>query len=406
MYGVSRFTFKNYMINVTLPLALIVSYLSFSLNVTSSKKKIFLHIPPPPLSTFSLSLLFLIVNVITWLLAYKMTSFSSPLSRSNYIKESNLQEFLSPTFSPIDYLNATLPSHPSSTSTKTVPPSLSALASQTQTHISMLTAQSTRLSTTLTALSDEILRTSPRLAYEVELLRGEALSLSDSLSRSGNLHSAISQFVPRHIDLSKPPQSDDSSNTDDVKSPSRALESFPPPPISQPLKGTDPPINDLRTLIHVRTLLTTVTQSFSLALSWPFPPSLLSTSSSSLISVSSPADPTLEAKGQVACTRLRQEIGDLLDEGETIVNGKDGLERAADKVLQLRECVGVWKGTGEEKARSRFVDGLEGIVEERARRQARQEGDKELSEGKGITGGVGPGLIRNLQRLREEIYMD
>lgn len=112
---------------------------------------------------------------------------------------------------------------------------------------------------------------------------------------------------------------------------------------------------------------------------------------------------------------MRQEIIDLLDEGETLVDGKDGIERAAERVMQLRECVGVWKGTGEEKARSRFVDGLEGIVEERARRQARQEGDKDLSgslagetrnEGKGIPGGVGPGLFRNLQRLREEIYME
>lgn len=344
-----------------------------------------------------------------------MTSFSSASSRSSYIKEANLQEFLSPTFSPVDYLNATLPSHSSSTSTKTAPPSLSALASQTQSHISVLTAQSTRLSATLTALTDEILRTSPRLAYEVELLRGEAISLSDSLSSSGNLESAISQFVPQLIDLSKPPQSAGLSNSDAVKSPSRAFEPFPPPSIPQPSNSSDPPINDLRTLLHVRNLLTTVTQTFSLALSWPFPPSLLSTTSSSLISVSSPADPTLEAKGQVACTRLRQEIVDLLDEDETLVDGKDGLERAAERVMELRECVGVWKGTGEEKARSRFVDGLEAIVEERARRQVRQERSKALSgslagetrsEGKGITGGVGPGLLRNLQRLREEIYME
>lgn len=343
-----------------------------------------------------------------------MTSFSTS-SRSNYIIESNLQEFLSPTFSPIDYLNATLPSHLSSTSTRTAPPSLSVLASQTQSHISVLTAQSTRLSTTLTALTDEILRASPRLAYEIELLRGEALSLSENLSSSGNLHSVISQFVPQNIDHAKSRHSEDSSNSGAIKSPSRGSEPFPPPPKVQSVKSSEPPINDLRTLLHVRTLLTRITQTFSLALLWPFPPSLLSTTASSIISVSSPADPTLEAKGQVACTRLRQEIVDLLDEGETLVDGNDGLERAAARVMQLRECVGVWKGTGEEKARSKFVDGLEGIVEERARRQARHESEKELSgslagearsDGKGATVGVGPGLFRNLQRLREEIYMD
>ncbi|MCJ1427153.1 hypothetical protein MMC29_005056 [Sticta canariensis] len=347
-----------------------------------------------------------------------MTPFSPPSNCSNYyIKEFNLQEFLLSTFSPIDYLNATLPTHPWSASTKSTPSSLSAVASQAQSHISALTAQSTRLSTTLTALTDEILRTSPRLAYEVELLRGEALSLSDSLSHSGNLQAAISQFVPQNIDNSKSPQSDDSPISGGVKSPSGFFEPVSPSAIMQPCKGSNPPINDLRTLLHVRTLLTTVTQTFSLALSWPFPPSLLSTTSS-LISVSSPADPTLEAKGLVACTRLRQEILDLLEEGESLLDGKDGLERAAERVMQLRECVEVWKGTGEEKARSRFVDGLEGIVEEyqeRTRRQPGQEGGKELSrplveetrsDGKGITSGVGPGLLRNLQRLREEIYME
>lgn len=100
------------------------------------------------------------------------------------------------------------------------------------------------------------------------------------------------------------------------------------------------------------------------------------------------------------------------------MDGKDGLERAAERLVQLRECVEVWKGTGEEKARSRFVDGLEGIVDEyqqRTRRRPEQESGKELSkslggetrsDGKGITSGVGPGLLRNLQRLREEIYME
>ena len=294
-----------------------------------------------------------------------MTSFSSASDRPNHIKEASLQDFLSPAFSPVDYLNATLPSHPLPTSTETTPPSLSTLASQTQSHISALTAQSTRLSAILTSLTDEILRTSPRLAYEVELLRGEALSLSDSLSHPGNLHSAISQFVPQNNDLSNPPQSDDLPNSDAVKSYSRALESFSAPTTTQPPKGSGPPLNDLRTLLHVRSLLTAVTETFSLALSWPFPPSLLSTTSSSLISVTSPADPTLEAKGQVACARLRQEIVDLLDEDESLVDGKDGSERAAERVMQLRECVEVWKGTGEEKARSKFVDELEGLVEER-----------------------------------------
>lgn len=91
---------------------------------------------------------------------------------------------------------------------------------------------------------------------------------------------------------------------------------------------------------------------------------------------------------------------------------------------ELRECVGVWKGTGEEKARGRFVDGLEGLVEEeKRRRRGRRSGDgregnlkADHEDGKSTatsvataarSGGAevssGPGFLR---RLRDEIYME
>lgn len=340
---------------------------------------------------------------------------SSP-TRPHHLKESNLQDFLSADFSPINYLNATLPSHAPSTSIKSSSSSLSTLASQTQSHIASLTAQSTRLSATLTALTDDILRISPRLAYEVELVRGEALSLSDSLSQSGDLHSAISQFVPQGVENFTDhikSQIDESSDGNDVKPLGEAVKSS--PSFTTHPHGSEPPIAHLRTLIHVRNLLTTVTQAFSLAMSWPLPPSSLSGPSASLISVSSPADPSLEVEGQEACSRMRREIMDLLDEGEGMVGGKDGWERAAERVQELRDSVAIWKGTREERARDRFVDGLEAMVEERIKKQPRPWGGKVLggvmAEDKGVEGktaaaGVGPGLLRNLQRLREEIYME
>lgn len=101
------------------------------------------------------------------------------------------------------------------------------------------------------------------------------------------------------------------------------------------------------------------------------------------------------------------------------------MERAADRVQELRACVRVWKGTGEEKARGKFVDGLEALVEEermkrdrrsvevrrneaesnvrRSREEGRPSGVRPTGARSGGEAGSGPGF---LQRLREEIYME
>lgn len=345
-----------------------------------------------------------------------MSSPSLTISRSSSITDPHLTPFLSTSFSPIDYLNATLPSSSttSNNATKSTSVSLSALASQTQAHVSALAAQSTRLTETLNALTDDILRVSPRLTYEVELLRGEAISLSDSLSPSGHLHASVAQFVP---DTS-------TSALSPVDQPREQAPILPPSNIDPAHPATNlqivAPVDSLRTLLHVRSRLTRVSQIFSLALSWPFPPSLLP--KSSLISVSSPADHTYEAQGQAACARLRQETLDLLAETD------DGVSKATEMVQELRACVEVWKGTGEEKARGKFVDELEEIIaEERRKIGGRNPVKESLKPSFGASGSApptglnrgiptpssrstdttsGPGFLRNLQRLRDEIYME
>lgn len=97
-------------------------------------------------------------------------------------------------------------------------------------------------------------------------------------------------------------------------------------------------------------------------------------------------------------------------------------------VQELRACVVVWKGTGEEKARGKFVDELEDIVEEERRKRGESNPIKEnpkpslgrsgsappASLNRGIPAPLsrstdttsGPGFLRNLQRLRDEIYME
>ena len=90
------------------------------------------------------------------------------------------------------------------------------------------------------------------------------------------------------------------------------------------------------------------------------------------------------------------------------------MERARERVRELREVCGMWKGTGEERARGKWVEGLEGMVDEEGRRREKRvfvqgQGRREGSAVRGF-GGVEPevrsGTPGFLRRLRDEIYMD
>ena len=121
--------------------------------------------------------------------------------KSHHVNDPLLQPFLNPTFSATEYLNNVLPplhvSAPSQTTKPLQSLSLSELTAQTQSHITQLSAQTSRLSETLTQLTDDILRSGSRLAYEVEVLRGEALSLQDALNET--LQHDIKQLLPNGL---------------------------------------------------------------------------------------------------------------------------------------------------------------------------------------------------------------
>ncbi|KAL8759977.1 MAG: hypothetical protein Q9184_003460 [Pyrenodesmia sp. 2 TL-2023] len=360
------------------------------------------------------------------------SSLSPSQSRSPHLTDPFLQPFLSPSFSASTYLNTHLPSPPSSTTTLSKPTSnpqqsLTSITAQTQSHISTLSAQTTRLSATLTALTDDILRCSTRLAYEIEVLRGDADSLVSALTSPGSeLSAAIKTFIPNGLE--RP-----SSNTNLPSSPSSS-EHHPPVAVSstqaQPTQDsnassttTEASLTHLRTLLSVRHSLQRITQLFSLALSWPMPPSLLSSSSnsntitSSLISVSSPASQQevaeQEEKGRAALARLRGEVEAML-----AGPGDEGVEKARRRVEELRECMGVWKGTGEERARERWVRELEGRMEGEVTTRGRKEGSGAAAAGRvekkeerraplreevPSRTGSGAGFLR---RLRDEIYLE
>ncbi|CAI7677475.1 unnamed protein product [Penicillium manginii] len=307
--------------------------------------------------------------------------------------------FADPNFDPAEFLNESLsPLTVASLqpNASRVPGSvpLAELSAQVQTLLSQISAQNVRLSSTLSQLSDEILRSGGRLAYEVEVLRGETIGLSETLTDV--LRDDISKFVPV-------------SSTESSAGRKMELEG------EVTAGGTvNPEIAEDEQAVRSR--LEDVVQTFGDAMEWPLPPSEISFSSS-FISVSGP-DLTAgghdqEEKGQETMKKLRNQITQLL---ESDGGGRTGLNAATNRIETLRALATVWKGSAEEKARHRFVDTLERIVEERRRildhqqtvADQNQRGPKSRNEQRrdSDSGGPGGGLFRNLQRLREEIYLE
>ncbi|KAL5347418.1 hypothetical protein ACLOAV_007730 [Pseudogymnoascus australis] len=297
--------------------------------------------------------------------------------KSTHVADPSLNPFLAPTFNAADYLNATLPPLKARTSTqrvsKEVP--LAELSTQTQTLLSQLSAHTTRLTNTLTQLTDEIIRSGSRLAYEVEVLRGETLGLSESLTEG--LQEDISKFVPGGIDGNTGRKSSGAGGTARRKS-STSQDAKAPTNTAQAAANGDPPyIQKLRTLTLVRGRLDTVIKTFGDAMSWTFPPSEVSVSSGFLsVSAAEPGSEaqSIEEKGQQVSKKLRDEIADILIRSDDPV---DCIEAAAKRVEELKELSAVWKGTAEEKARIRFVESLAKMVEDRHRSLLREQQEQE-----------------------------
>lgn len=329
--------------------------------------------------------------------------------KSTHVADTVLQPFLSSApFDPAEYLNATLPAlqSPGTASSRSnndaVP--LGELSTQTQDLLSHLSAHTTRLTATLTQLTDGILRSGSRLAYEVEVLRGETVGLSEALTEG--LQEDITKFVPGGLEAylapKVPPNTENngtrrrSSTVISPKVPtipktphtSRQTPTADPPP---PAQDDDPEyIKKLRTLTLVRTRLESLIQTFGTAMAWTFPPSEISVSSS-FLSVSAPepglSQHSTEEKGQEISKKLRDEISDLLIGTSDPV---EGMTAAAKRVEELKELARVWKGTAEERGRVKFVEGLARMVEERHAEFLR-EGERDARESR-----------RNREGLREE----
>lgn len=150
-----------------------------------------------------------------------------------------------------------------------------------------------------------------------------------------------------------------------------------------------------------------------------FPPSEVSVSSS-FLSVSAPdaggENHSTEEKGQQVLQALKDEISRLLNNTQDPIKG---IEDAAHRIEELKELTTVWKGTAEEKGRTKFIESLAKMVEDKhrdllreAEQSGRRDGAKAQAEagagkagaddaGQAETKGYGAyGLISQLQKLR------
>lgn len=342
----------------------------------------------------------------------------SPLNirpKSQHTSDPALQPFLGPSFDPTAYLNSTLPLlHIASSAAPVIPrdsSTLTDLTSRTQTQLTELSALSARLTATLTQLTDDMLRSGGRLAYDVELLRGEAVALTEVLT--DGLAREIAQVAPQGLAVVEsesdlPSKAKASSGEHDIARQSQTGQST-----SEPQALTK-----LRNLHHIRSQLQSVISIFDLALSWPLPPSATSAAASNFISVSAPAlEPlltpgsspaSLEAKGQAAQRGIESSVTELL----MLHRGPEGVLKAEEKIDLLRDLVGIWRGTSEERYRTRFVENLARMVSDRRKDEEakgtleKREINVEQDDNMRDQQDRGNGLLGGLRRLRDEIYLD
>ncbi|RCI16546.1 hypothetical protein L249_2253 [Ophiocordyceps polyrhachis-furcata BCC 54312] len=306
--------------------------------------------------------------------------------KSSHTSDEFLRPFLKPTFDPASFLNGRLE--------KGTP--LAQLSTQSQALVSQLDGQTTRMTDTLTQLTDDILRSGSRLAYEVELLRGETVGLSETLHET--LQDDVRQFVPGGLRR-------EAGGQETMEGGDSGGEAEDPDCIKQ-----------LQALTLVRAQLESVIKIFGAAMDFGFPPSEVSVGSS-FLSVSAPEpgseQQSSEEKGQQALRRLRDEVSELL--GSNSKNGDDddddgdddedsavqGIEKAATRVAELKELARVWRGTAEEKGRNRFIDSLAKMVEDRHRELMLESGRRDgKAEAEARVQPGGFGLMSQLQKLR------
>lgn len=271
--------------------------------------------------------------------------------------------------------------------------------------------------TTLQTLTDEILRLTPRLGYEVELLRSDVLSLSTTLTT--DLRQDIEHFQPPAAEKPGVP-------TDITGTATTTIET--PPESNKP-----DVLSKLEMLATVRARLEDVIRIFGDAMAWPLH--------------DSPEEPKLESNnlnpplenafGVPVPPRTPSPIRALESSNKTqkkkssanpieeilYLLSCDDLPAASEKIRELKELAKIFEGTVEGPARIAVVEALESKVAEeeekklasKRQQERRQEAamgreeekrkvdeEAEKADSHGWSGGRDGyyGLINQLSRMR------
>ncbi|KAK5088739.1 hypothetical protein LTR05_002960 [Lithohypha guttulata] len=301
-------------------------------------------------------------------------------------------------FDAIAYLNTSLPSLNLTSQNQAAKQNRSAQLQSSSTDVqaksSKFNAFNARTSTELTTLAEEILRSGSRLAYEVEVLRSDANSVFDLLSET--LRQDIQHFVQNEWAIET-----------EIGTEAGVIN-----------QGLHDPefMQQLRLLGHIKARLEQVIKVFDNAMKWPIPLSDVSVASS-LISVSAPelgvVSSAEDDKARLAIRQYREEISDLLNNEGGV---SQGIEAAQKRLEDFQNLALVWKGTAEEKARNRVVDGFAKIVDDRKKalgsqgnpRRPQLDSMRQSSQPSrtGTPSIPAGGLLGGLRKLRDEIYLD
>jgi hypothetical protein len=357
--------------------------------------------------------------------AGKSMATPSTEAKSPHVADAFLASFLTPHFDAADYFNQNLPALSASNTAargtlgRNAP--LSDLASQLQALLSQINAQTSRVSNGLTRLTDDIVRSGGKLVYEVELLRGEVLSTND----------AISIRLKHDMDLLAPPAHvanasfarDMLANPDgkDIKTEDQS-DVLTDVSLTHGDAELEPEfLVRLRTLTTIRTRLDAVVKVFGSAMQWPVAPSEVTSNASAIISISAPGSEGSdgEEKAKAYLESLQSELA------ASLAAGVEGLEVATAKVDEMRDLAEVWKGTSEEKARAKVVEGLQKLVDEKAktlntgRRMGATQGSRLMDyryggfDGSAVASKItktatagGYGFLQNLRDFKNEMYAD
>lgn len=324
---------------------------------------------------------------------------------SNLLADPILAPFLTPSFSIVSYVNATLPPlFPPSTALPTQPkhdskaqlqqqlsqPShisnnpnalpLSQIHPKTTALLSTLDIQTHRLISHLQNLTDEILRVAPRLGYEVEVLRGGVVGLGEDLERVG---SKVAQFNP--------------SETGEAG-----------------IRDSKPEVlKRLETLSTIRARLEEVIALFGEAMNWPLPgPTTENTyqNTSSSLGVNSPSYYNLSpAPSPPPFIKEMNKTSNATKAATKAINptaeisyllAANLIPQAKERIEELRLLAGIFRGTVEGETRLELVEELARQVKEAER--MRDNRDKTFSAKEERMVMPQPQKIRREDIIREE----